>query len=110
VQLEAKDIFPPAVPTGLAAVASAGENGSETAIDLSWQPVTENDLAGYAVYRREGEGEWQRISPAPPQVPPAFHDPQVQPGRTYRYAVTAIDQGGHESARSVAAEETVPNP
>ena len=110
VQVEARDIFPPAVPTGLAAVASAGENGSETAIDLSWQPVTENDLAGYAVYRREGEGEWQRISSAQPQVPPAFHDPQVQPGHTYRYAVTAIDQGGHQSARSATAEETVPNP
>jgi hypothetical protein len=110
VQVEAKDIFPPAVPTGLAAVATAGENGTETAIDLSWQPVTDSDLAGYAVYRRESEGEWQRISPAQPLVPPAFHDPQVQPGHTYHYAVTAIDQGGHQSARSAQAEETVPNP
>jgi hypothetical protein len=110
VQVEAKDIFPPAVPTGLAAVATAEENGSEAAIDLSWQPVTDSDLAGYAVYRRESEGEWQRISPAQPLVPPAFHDAQVQPGHSYRYAVTAIDQGGHESARSAEAEETVPNP
>jgi hypothetical protein len=110
VRVEAKDIFPPAVPTGLAAVATAGENGSETAIDLSWQPVTDADLAGYAVYRREGEGEWQRISAAQPQVPPAFHDVKVQPGHSYRYAVTAFSQGGHESARSVETEETVPNP
>ncbi len=39
VRVDAKDIFPPAVPTGLAAVATEGGNGAETAIDLSWQPV-----------------------------------------------------------------------
>jgi len=110
VRVEALDIFPPAVPTALAAVATSGENGVETAIDLSWQPDTEADLAGYAVYRREGDGLWQRISPSLPLVPPAFHDAHVQPGHSYRYAVTAIDQGGHESARSAEAEETVPNP
>lgn len=110
VRVEAKDIFPPAVPAGLAAVATVGENGAETAIDLSWQPVTDSDLAGYAVYRREGEGSWQRISPAQALAPPAFHDARVQAGHTYRYAVTAIDQNGHQSARSAEAEETVPNP
>ncbi len=114
VRVEALDIFPPAVPTGLAAVATTGENGAgnapQTAIDLSWQPVTDADLAGYAVYRREGDGVWQRISPAGPLVPPAFHDTQVQPGHIYRYAVSSIDQGGHESARSVETEESVPNP
>ena len=114
LRVEALDVFPPAVPTGLAAVATTGENGAESAaqnaIDLSWPPDAEADLAGYAVYRREGEGGWQRISPAEPLVAPAFHDPQVQPGHTYRYAVSAIDQGGHESARSAETHETVPNP
>jgi hypothetical protein len=113
VRVETLDVFPPAVPTGLAAVATAAQAGAEPSIDLSWQPGTEADLAGYAVYRREAGGTndaWQRISPAQPLVAPAFHDTQVQPGHTYRYAVTAIDQGGHESARSVEAEETVPNP
>jgi len=110
VRVEARDIFPPAVPTGLAAVATTGENGSWNAIDLSWQPVTDADLAGYIVYRREGDGGWQRISPAGPLVPPAFHDAQVQPGHSYRYAVSSISQGGNESARSAETEESVPNP
>ncbi|MGD0521785.1 MAG: hypothetical protein ABSA48_11065 [Terracidiphilus sp.] len=110
IRVEALDIFPPAVPTGLAAVATAGDSGTEPSIDLSWQPVTDPDLAGYQVYRRENGGVWQRISPAQPIVPPAFHDAQVQPGYTYRYAVSAIDQGGHESARSAETEETVPQP
>lgn len=110
VRVEATDIFPPNVPTGVAAVASLGQAGVETAIDLSWQPVTDTDLAGYAVYRREGDGQWQRISPDKPVVAPGFHDPHVQTGQTYHYAVTAIDPGGHESARSAETEETVPNP
>jgi hypothetical protein len=105
VRVEAKDVFPPAVPTGLAAVATAGPS-----IDLSWQPVTDADLAGYAVYRREGGGSWQRISPAQPVVGPAFHDGDVQRGHTYNYAVSAIDEGRHESARSSETGETVPNP
>ena len=110
IRVEAIDTFPPAVPTGLAAVATAANPASGPSIDLSWVPVTEADLAGYAVYRREFTGEWQRISPPQPAIGPAFHDPQVQPGHTYRYAVAAIDQLGHESARSVEAEEAVPNP
>ncbi len=110
VRVEAKDIFPPAVPTGLAAVASAGDAANGPSIDLNWQPVTEADLAGYAVYRRESGADWRRVSPAQPVVGPAFHDATVQPGHTYNYAVSAIDQGGHESARSDETEETVPNP
>ncbi len=114
VRVEAADIFPPAVPTNLAAVATAVESASGTApqyaIDVSWQPVAEADLAGYAVYRREGDGGWQRISAAEPLVPPAFRDTQVLAGHTYRYAVGAIGQNGHESTRSEESEETVPNP
>jgi hypothetical protein len=120
VRVEAADIFPPAAPTGLAAVASVaasvGANGAETAIDLSWQPNTESDLAGYAVYRRESAAAggsanpWQRISGATPLAGPGFHDATVQAGHTYVYAVTAIDQGGHEGERSQPAQESVPAP
>jgi hypothetical protein len=114
VRVEALDIFLPAVPTGLAAVANPADPSANPpatpSIDLSWQPVTDSDLAGYAVYRREAATEWRRISPAASVVGPAFHDPQVESGHTYVYAVTAIDQSGHESARSAEAQETVPSP
>ena len=108
IDVDVKDVFPPSVPTGLAAVASAGEDGKGPSVDLNWQPNTEADLAGYIVYRREGDGEWQRISPAALSVEPAFHDAQVQPGHSYQYAVSAADKDGRESGRSVIAEERVP--
>jgi len=110
VRIDAVQLFPPAVPTGLVAVATPGEDGIGPAIDLSWQPDTDSDLAGYILYRREGSAAWQRISPEPPLVGPGFHDPNVQPGQAYSYAVSAIDREGHESARSVETQETVPGP
>jgi len=113
VRIAAVNVFPPAVPRGLAAVATAGAAGTGPAIDLNWQPNTEADLAGYVVYRSEtnaAESGWQRISPAGPVTSPGFHDASVQPGHTYRYAVSALDEQGHESARSAEAEETVPGP
>jgi hypothetical protein len=110
IYVDAKDVFPPEVPVGLAAVAAAGENGAGPAIDLSWQPDAETDLAGYVVYRRESGGEWQRISPATPGIEPAFHDVQVQPGRRYEYAVSAVGKDGRESNRSTETQETVPQP
>jgi hypothetical protein len=110
VRIDVVNIFPPDVPTGLAAVATAGENGTGPSIDLSWTPDSEADLTGYIVYRRENDGAWQRISPAQPVVGPGYHDDKVEPGHTYDYAVSAIDAEGHESARSAEAQETVPAP
>jgi len=111
IRVEALDVFPPAVPAGLAAVATAADPaaGTPAAVDLSWQPNAEPDLAGYEVYRREDQTPWQRISGDQPVLGPAFHDAHVLPRHTYRYAVSAVDKGGHESGRSAEASETVPN-
>jgi hypothetical protein len=110
VRVDARDIFPPAEPTGLAAVAVAPDasQGIESSIDLSWEPDTEADLAGYEVYRREDTTPWERISGDQPVVGPTYHDAHVLPGHTYRYAVSAVDHAGHESGRSSEASETVP--
>jgi len=61
IRIDALDIFPPAVPVGLAAVATAADpaSGTPASIDLSWQPNAEPDLSGYEVYRREDMTPWQ---------------------------------------------------
>lgn len=110
VRVEAEDVFPPAVPTGLAAVATPASDGAPASIDLNWQPVSDADLAGYFVYRREAESPWRRISGERPIAAPAFHDADVHAGHTYIYGVSAVDEHGHESGRSADAQETVPNP
>ena len=94
------DTFPPEPPVGLASAAA----GAETpAIDLSWQPGAEPDLAGYNVYRREmdakrpGAGEWVRLNASPVPIP-GFRDVTARPGGRYGYRVTAVDGDGNESA------------
>jgi hypothetical protein len=106
IRVEVVDTFPPAVPRDLVAVLVP----EEKTIDLSWQPDTDEDLAGYIVYRAESEGGWRRISAAQPLTGPAYRDATVEPGHSYRYAVSAIDLTGHESKRSSEAQESVPNP
>jgi fibronectin type 3 domain-containing protein len=107
IRVDVIDTFPPAIPTGLVAVAAV----EEKTIDLSWQSDTEEDLAGYIVYRASDTSEtWVRISGAQPVIGPAYPDASAQPGQTYRYAVSAIDLTGHESKRSAEARESLPNP
>jgi hypothetical protein len=108
LEVDVKDVFPPAVPTGLVAVSSAGGEGVGPSIDLNWQPNTDADLAGYIIYRREHDGQWQQVSPAMASVEPAFHDAQVRPGHSYEYAVSALGKNGRQSERSAAAQESVP--
>jgi len=105
VRVATVDTFPPAVPQGLAAVYVS----EAKTIDLSWEPDTEEDLAGYIVYRAGPDGDWKRISGPQPIPGASYRDPAPEPGHDYRYAVSAIDQLGHESNRSAEAAESVPN-
>jgi hypothetical protein len=100
-----KDVYPPAVPTGLQAVFSGP--GQAPFIDLLWAPDSDADLAGYNVYRRENGGQAAKINSDLVKTP-AFRDTHVEAGKAYQYAVTAVDERGNESARSAEASETVP--
>jgi hypothetical protein len=107
VTLKLNDTFPPPTPTGLDTVPSASD-GKPT-IDLSWQPVTDTDLAGYNVYRRNGPGSFEKLT-ATPLLGPAFSDSTVTPGTSYTYRVTAIDGTGNESPPSPEINETARTP
>lgn len=99
------DTFPPAIPTGLQAVYSGV--AQRPAIDLTWTPNSETDLAGYNVYRINAMGQAQKLNSALVKTP-AFHDLDVHMGNKYVYAVSAVDLRGNESGRSEIASETVP--
>lgn len=105
VTVDAKDVFAPSVPEGLAAVADA-EAG---AIDLSWEPSPESDVAGYIVYRRVEGRSWRRISPEGKLVTvPAWTDETAQRGVRYQYSVVAVDRDGNQSGKSSSVEEELP--
>ncbi len=102
----ARDTFPPAVPTGLAAVA----NPQGATIDLSWTASAEPDLAGYIVYRRRAGSQTapERVSGKDLVPVPSWQDMRPVRGVRYGYSVSAIDTSGNESARSAEASETLP--
>lgn len=89
------DVFAPAVPTGLSAVAST------RAVDLSWTRNTEADLDGYNLFRAVDAGPFTAFAEG--IVLPAFTDTQVEAGKRYRYAVSAYDKTGNQSERSAEA-------
>jgi hypothetical protein len=105
VKVFAHDVFPPAVPSGLEAVFSGP--GQQAFIDLIWSPVLDVDLAGYNVYRREEGADWVKLN-TEPITAPAYRDPSVTAGKSYSYAVSAVDVRGNESTRSGQATESVP--
>lgn len=100
VSITPQDVFPPATPTGLHADPAPGS------IELAWDRNTEPDLAGYRVYRATGGGAFEKVADVT-QIP-SWSDRGVEPGKTYRYAVTAVDQAGNESPRSPAVSAALP--
>jgi hypothetical protein len=106
VEVATTDTFPPAVPAGLVAVADSGGG----AIDLSWSPNVEGDLAAYHIYRRDTHvsSPAQQVSSLNGET--SFRDTSVQPGHSYAYSLVAVDQSGNESKRSPEVEETLPMP
>lgn len=105
IKVFAHDIFPPAIPSGLQAVASGP--GQKPFVDLVWAPVTDVDLEGYNIYRHE-EGEAPVKLNTEAVKAPAYRNEKVMPGKRYFYSVSAMDVRGNESGRSEEASERVP--
>jgi hypothetical protein len=99
VEVTPIDRFPPATPTGLSAIAAAEK------IELVWERNTEGDLAGYRVFRAAAGGEFEKAADV---EAPAYSDMRLEAGKVYRYAVSAVDQLGNESARSEPIEIVAP--
>ena len=93
------DMFPPAAPAGLVAIAGAG------AVSLTWTTNAEADVAGYMVLRGRGpDGELEALTPEPIAVT-NYRDTTVETGVSYVYAVQALD--GAEPPNISPASEPV---
>ncbi|GAA3751698.1 hypothetical protein [Terriglobus aquaticus] len=104
------DVFPPGVPNGLLAVSFPSETGASR-VSLSWEPNSEPDVVGYRVYRAIGAGAFVRASGAADVPGVTFEDTAANglpAGSRVRYAVTAVDRSGNESARSAVTSVDVP--
>jgi len=97
---------PPKTPTGL----SASNTGGGYPIQLAWNAVQENGIT-YNVYQ-------STTSPVPLDLAYRIVDGLTAPnytitngsGGTFYFVVTAVDQGGNESAASAEASTTITPP
>jgi hypothetical protein len=100
VTLTPVDKFPPATPAGLRA------STAPNSIELTWDRNSEGDLAAYRIFRAVANGPFEKLADV--SAVPTYSDRTVEPGKTYRYAITAVDRAGNESPRSPALEVVLP--
>jgi hypothetical protein len=101
-----QDTTPPAAPLNLA-VQTSGAG----ALRLTWTANSEPDLAGYKVYRSPtAGGPYTLISGTSLVSTASYLDENLEGGKTYYYAVTAVDASGNESPRSSEASGVVEAP
>jgi hypothetical protein len=99
------DDQPPAVPTGVASITGDGH------VVVYWNPIVEDDLAGYGVYRsRYDRGPYRRIGDVGWDEDTEFWDYDVTNGLTYFYAVDSYDFKGNESVLSYETVDDTPRP
>lgn len=93
------DTFAPSVPASITALATP------ESIEVSWQRSPESDLKGYYVYRSVNGGPFIRQGDLINL--PTYSDHNVEHGKTYQYAISAVDQKGNESEKSAPAAQAV---
>jgi hypothetical protein len=91
-----KDEFAPAVPGALTAILGVNT------VELAWTRNTEKDFRGYNVYRSTEGGPFEKIADLIPA--PTYSDNKLEPGKKYRYEVSAVDLKGNESTHSTPAD------
>lgn len=92
----AVDHTAPASPVGLKAEIPGSDR-----VRIAWDPVAAGDGSGYRIYRALDNGSpLALLTPVPVRRVSSYEDPGLPPLTRYRYAVTAVDSGGNEGARS----------
>jgi fibronectin type 3 domain-containing protein len=92
------------------AVGLASARKAPHSVTLTWQTAKAGpgvSVVGYNVYRRtKTKSGFIKIATRVPGPP--YEDQKVVSGKTYLYAVTAVDQLGRESRLSENIQATIP--
>lgn len=99
VSEEVADTIIPAVPQNAKAI------GYERHVVIEWEPVADEDLAGYNIYRKQPGGTYQKIGATSEDLP-VYSDFHGEIGKTYYYTVSAYDQKNNESEKSEEVDAT----
>lgn len=98
VSVNIKDIFPPDIPENLTVFKGAGF------LVLTWEIVSDKDLAFYRVFRRRGKsGQFELFEDKIEKN--QFKDKNVKKGNKYFYYVISVDLNGNESDSSQISYE-----
>lgn len=96
IQVNHANTFAPSVPASITALAAP------TTVEISWQRSPESSLKGYFLYRSTDNGPFEKQGDL--TALPTYTDKNVEHGKTYRYEVSAVSQGGVESEKSSPSE------
>jgi len=76
-------------------------------VTLNWRASKSANVVAYNIYRRpDYSSAFVKIASRVPG--PTYEDRLLMNGRSYVYAVTAVDQSGHESSFSAEVRATIP--
>ncbi len=100
--------IPPATDTAPDAPINLQATVGHRRVDLTWDAVTEPDVAGYRVLRLNGLS-WDPITNTLISGT-SISDAGLVNGVTYSYVVTAVDLNGQQSLNSTLVEATPINP
>jgi hypothetical protein len=95
------DTTPPLAPQGVAS------GVSDVNITLSWKANTESDLSGYKVYYGNSSRSYSPSIPAGNVT--SYTVDNLEAGKTYYLAVSALDSAANESGYSLEVVQTIPS-
>lgn len=100
VEISYQDRFPPRLPDNFVALPE------RESVRLRWDAGTDNDLAGYFIFRRNpGQSDFVRLNTEPVQGT-EYVDSGLNSGIRFEYQLKAVDTSGNETRRALTASAT----
>ncbi|MEZ5402653.1 MAG: fibronectin type III domain-containing protein [Bryobacteraceae bacterium] len=92
------------------AAALGGVCATNRTVVLTWTASTSGNVTGYNIYRGDKSGGPYTMVNSSVVPSTTYTDAAVEPGKTYCYSATAVDNGNNESVYSNQSEAVIPGP